>query len=87
MTFQFIALDLLVLVDLPDLVGLVDLLDFLSCLYNLNEFLDLDLYYHYSGPGRGGGPTGLVVGDLVSVDLELEIVQHLQHGHGKIFLS
>jgi len=35
-----------------------------------------------AGPGRGGGPTGLVVGDLVSVDLELEIVQHLQHGHG-----
>lgn len=27
-------------------------------------------------------PSGLVVGDLVSVDLELEIVQHLQHGHG-----
>ncbi|XP_023320486.1 E3 ubiquitin-protein ligase MIB1 isoform X2 [Eurytemora carolleeae] len=34
-----------------------------------------------SGPGRSA-PTGLVVGDLVSVDLELEIVQHLQHGHG-----
>ena len=30
-----------------------------------------------AGPGRSG-PTGLVVGDLVTVDLELEIVQHLQ---------
>ena len=27
-------------------------------------------------------PHGLVVGDQVNVDLELEIVQHLQHGHG-----
>jgi len=34
------------------------------------------------GPGGRSGPTGLVVGDPVSVDLELEIVQHLQHGHG-----
>jgi len=37
------------------------------------------------GPGGrsgAGGPTGLAVSDLVSVDLELEIVQHLQHGHG-----
>ena len=35
-------------------------------------------------PGRGGGGQGggLAVGDLVNVDLELEIVQHLQHGHG-----
>ena len=32
-------------------------------------------------PGRAG-PHGLVVGDQVNVDLELEIVQHLQHGHG-----
>ena len=34
-----------------------------------------------SGTGRSG-PHGLAVGDLVNVDLELEIVQHLQHGHG-----
>eukprot|EP00095_Tigriopus_kingsejongensis_P012561 snap_masked-scaffold257_size234952-processed-gene-0.11 protein:Tk12561 transcript:snap_masked-scaffold257_size234952-processed-gene-0.11-mRNA-1 annotation:"e3 ubiquitin-protein ligase mib1" len=34
-----------------------------------------------SGPGRSG-PHGLQVGDQVNVDLELEIVQHLQHGHG-----
>eukprot|EP00094_Tigriopus_californicus_P008731 TCALIF_08416-PA protein Name:"Similar to mib1 E3 ubiquitin-protein ligase mib1 (Xenopus laevis)" AED:0.20 eAED:0.20 QI:0/0/0/1/1/1/7/0/699 len=34
-----------------------------------------------SGPGRSG-PHGLQVGDQVNIDLELEIVQHLQHGHG-----
>ena len=35
------------------------------------------------GPAGGrAGPHGLSVGDLVNVDLELEIVQHLQHGHG-----
>lgn len=33
------------------------------------------------GPGKSA-PHGLVVGDQVNVDLELEIVQHLQHGHG-----
>merc|ERR1719431_939921 len=32
-------------------------------------------------PGRPGGGA-MAVGDLVNVDLELEIVQHLQHGHG-----
>nr|CAG4651647.1 EOG090X02DA [Triops cancriformis] len=33
------------------------------------------------GPGKSG-PHGLAVGDQVNVDLELEIVQTLQHGHG-----
>ncbi|CAH1644853.1 unnamed protein product [Spodoptera littoralis] len=33
------------------------------------------------GPGRTG-PHGLQVGDQVNVDLDLEIVQSLQHGHG-----
>lgn len=33
------------------------------------------------GPGRSG-PHGLQVGDQVTVDLEMEIVQSLQHGHG-----
>lgn len=33
------------------------------------------------GPGRTG-PHGLNIGDQVNVDLELEIVQSLQHGHG-----
>ncbi|PIO28429.1 hypothetical protein AB205_0094490 [Aquarana catesbeiana] len=27
-------------------------------------------------------PGGLIIGDLVNIDLELEIVQSLQHGHG-----
>ena len=51
---------------------------------SLNQVIILSIYLSYlylSIPGRSG-PTGLVVGDLVSVDLELEIVQHLQHGHG-----
>lgn len=33
------------------------------------------------GPGRSG-PHGLAIGDQVNVDLDLEIVQSLQHGHG-----
>ncbi|KAF7996961.1 hypothetical protein HCN44_002607 [Aphidius gifuensis] len=33
------------------------------------------------GPGRTA-PHGLQIGDQVNVDLELEIVQSLQHGHG-----
>nr|CAG4640686.1 EOG090X02DA [Eulimnadia texana] len=33
------------------------------------------------GSGRSG-PHGFVIGDQVNVDLELEIVQTLQHGHG-----
>lgn len=33
------------------------------------------------GPGRAG-PHGLQINDQVNVDLELEIVQSLQHGHG-----
>ncbi|CAH1773055.1 unnamed protein product [Owenia fusiformis] len=34
------------------------------------------------GPGSRSGPGGLVIGDQVNVDLDLEIVQSLQHGHG-----
>lgn len=33
-----------------------------------------------NGPGKG--PHGFQIGDQVTVDLELEIVQSLQHGHG-----
>lgn len=33
------------------------------------------------GPGRSG-QHGLQVGDQVNIDLDLEIVQHMQHGHG-----
>lgn len=43
------------------------------------------LYFHSSGeqgPGSRSGPGGLAIGDQVNVDLELEIVQSLQHGHG-----
>ncbi|XP_064605463.1 E3 ubiquitin-protein ligase MIB1-like [Liolophura sinensis] len=34
------------------------------------------------GPGARAGPGGLAIGDQVNVDLDLEIVQSLQHGHG-----
>jgi len=30
----------------------------------------------------GGGPHGFQAGDHVSVALDVEVVQHLQHGHG-----
>ena len=34
------------------------------------------------GPGSRSAPGGLQIGDQVNVDLDLEIVQSLQHGHG-----
>ncbi|ESP05408.1 hypothetical protein LOTGIDRAFT_208430 [Lottia gigantea] len=34
------------------------------------------------GSGSRSGPCGLAIGDQVNVDLDLEIVQSLQHGHG-----
>ncbi|KAL4236081.1 E3 ubiquitin-protein ligase mib1 [Mactra antiquata] len=34
------------------------------------------------GPGSRSGPGGLTIGDQVNVDLDFEIVQSLQHGHG-----
>lgn len=43
------------------------------------------LHFHSlgeQGPGSRSGPGGLAIGDQVNVDLELEIVQSLQHGHG-----
>ena len=34
------------------------------------------------GPGSRTSPGGFNIGDQVNVDLDLEIVQSLQHGHG-----
>jgi len=34
------------------------------------------------GPWSRIGPSGIQIGDQVNVDLDLEIVQSLQHGHG-----
>ncbi|KAL3868374.1 hypothetical protein ACJMK2_041187 [Sinanodonta woodiana] len=34
------------------------------------------------GSGSRAGPGGLAIGDQVNVDLDFEIVQSLQHGHG-----
>lgn len=40
-------------------------------------------FFHYIGQGPGRpGIHGFQVGDNVNVDLELEIVQSLQHRHG-----
>lgn len=33
-------------------------------------------------PDGKNGPHGLRVGDVVNIDLDLEVVQSLQHGHG-----
>lgn len=39
--------------------------------------------YSVSGEQNGNrNPGGLQIGDLVNIDLDLEIVQSLQHGHG-----
>lgn len=43
------------------------------------------LSIHLYLPGEQNGnrnPGGLQIGDLVNIDLDLEIVQSLQHGHG-----
>lgn len=37
---------------------------------------------HLGENGPGKGPHGFQIGDTVTVDLDLEIVQSLQHGHG-----
>ena len=42
----------------------------------------LSIYSGEQGPGSRSGPGGLAIGDQVNVDLDLEIVQSLQHGHG-----
>ena len=34
------------------------------------------------GPGSRASPGGFSISDQVNVDLDLEIVQSLQHGHG-----
>ena len=42
----------------------------------------LILFAGEQGPGSRAGPGGLAIGDQVNVDLDFEIVQSLQHGHG-----
>ncbi|XP_066272663.1 E3 ubiquitin-protein ligase MIB1-like isoform X1 [Branchiostoma lanceolatum] len=46
--------------------------DHLPCLGKLGE----------QSAGSRAGPGGLAIGDQVNIDLDLEIVQSLQHGHG-----
>lgn len=45
----------------------------------------LTVFHSALPPGEQNGnrnPGGLQIGDLVNIDLDLEIVQSLQHGHG-----
>jgi len=52
--------------------------------YFLNTCSGHGTYYVLGeqGPGSRAGPGGLAIGDQVNVDLDFEIVQSLQHGHG-----
>lgn len=52
----------------------------ITCIFKSNTVL-----IHLYPPGEQNGnrnPGGLQIGDLVNIDLDLEIVQSLQHGHG-----
>lgn len=41
------------------------------------------IVFEITGEQNGNrNPGGLQIGDLVNIDLDLEIVQSLQHGHG-----
>lgn len=56
---------------------------FLDCLENycghVNNFFSFSILGEQNG---NRNPGGLQIGDLVNIDLDLEIVQSLQHGHG-----
>ena len=59
-------------------------INFILLLYSQRHFVS-QKYFFFSGeqgPGSRAGPGGLAIGDQVNVDLDLEIVQSLQHGHG-----
>lgn len=48
-----------------------------------NYFKSFFCNIHLLGEQNGNrNPGGLQIGDLVNIDLDLEIVQSLQHGHG-----
>ena len=49
---------------------------------NLYKSYVVNTFSGEEGPGSRAGPGGLAIGDQVNVDLDLEIVQSLQHGHG-----
>lgn len=55
------------------------------CLKSLTDSKLIQFLIHLYPPGEQNGnrnPGGLQIGDLVNIDLDLEIVQSLQHGHG-----
>lgn len=74
--------------DLSELISLKCLLLFVSlyfCLDSLTDSKLIQFLIHLYLPGEQNGnrnPGGLQIGDLVNIDLDLEIVQSLQHGHG-----
>lgn len=74
--------------DLSELISLKCLLLFVSlyfCLKSLTDSKLIQFLIHLYLPGEQNGnrnPGGLQIGDLVNIDLDLEIVQSLQHGHG-----
>lgn len=74
--------------DLSELISLKCLLLFISlyfCLKSLTDSKLIQFLIHLYLPGEQNGnrnPGGLQIGDLVNIDLDLEIVQSLQHGHG-----
>lgn len=74
--------------DLSELISLKCLLLFVSlyfCLDSLTDSKLIQCLIHLYLPGEQNGnrnPGGLQIGDLVNIDLDLEIVQSLQHGHG-----
>lgn len=61
---------------------------FFICLYDFQNHLEIQnssflIHLYLSGEQNGNrNPGGLHIGDLVNIDLDLEIVQSLQHGHG-----
>lgn len=58
---------------------------FSACVVHLYLLVLLNSFLFFISLGEQNGnrnPGGLIIGDLVNIDLELEIVQSLQHGHG-----
>lgn len=59
------------------------LISVLGITWNISVIMWTCSSYSISGEQNGNrNPGGLQIGDLVNIDLDLEIVQSLQHGHG-----
>lgn len=51
-------------------------------LFSFSFFFSLIVFGIIGEQNGNRNPGGLQIGDLVNIDLDLEIVQSLQHGHG-----